>query len=265
MSSVAILGCGPAGLLAAHAATICGHSVTIYSNKQKSPMEGAQYMHVEIPDLDVPAPSMINYALIGTIDGYREKVYGSGDPDIRVSPEQYLGSHKCWDLRHTYDILWDRWQSRIKDMTINPERVGQISFKNEHVISTVPAPVLCYQEGVHGFDYVPVWIDNTWSGPLPAEAPSMWANGDNWVICNGADDGWYRTSHIYGHMNTEWASESAVPAGRLKPPSHVWRVRKPIKTDCTCWPMVARAGRYGLWQKGVLTHDAFDMAMQVLT
>jgi hypothetical protein len=228
-------------------------------------MEGAQYMHVEIPDIPVPPPAVINYTLLGSVDAYREKVYGSGDPDIVVSPEQFLGSHKCWDLRQTYDYLWEQWSGRIKNMTITPESVGQISFRNEHVISTIPAPILCYQHEIHGFDYIPVWIDNTWSGPLPAEAPQMWQSGDNWVICNGEDDGWYRTSHIYGHMNTEWASEEAVPPLRWQGPSHVWRVRKPIKTDCTCWPMVVRAGRYGLWQKGVLTHHAFEMAMQVLT
>jgi hypothetical protein len=45
---------------------------------------------------------------------------------------------------------------------------------------------------------------------------------------------------------------------------HTWRVRKPLETDCTCWPKVVRAGRFGQWRKGVLTHHAYEMAMQVL-
>ncbi len=253
--------------MAAHAARICGHSVTIYSFKQKSPMEGAQYMHVEIPGIDLPEPATINYVLLGSSDGYREKVYGAGDPDIVVSPDQYSGSHKCWDLRSTYDALWQRWYSRIEHLMITPQRLARIAHVHDFVISTIDAQQICLDER-HVFEYQPVWIDNTWSGPLPAEAPSLWKGSDNLVICSGQEsDGWYRTSHIYGHTNTEWSSRNVVPAGRLNnlDLSHVWRVRKPLRTDCNCWPMVVRAGRYGLWKKGVLTHHAYEMAMQVLS
>ena len=271
MSSVAILGCGPAGLLAAHAATICGHSVTIFSKKQKSPMEGAQYMHVEIPDIDLHEPEIIKYVLIGTVDQYREKVYGSGDPDIVVSPAQYLGDHKCWDLRHTYDLLWERWRPRITNMAISQSALEHITNMNDFVISTIPAPALC-QHDAHNFDYQPVWIDNLWSGPLPAEAPELWESG-HVVICNGYEPdeadfgrtGWYRTANIYGHMNTEWSHAAYVPEGRANGGGQLWRVRKPLESDCDCWPMIVRAGRYGLWRKGVLTHHVFEQVIKLLS
>jgi hypothetical protein len=269
---VAILGCGPAGLLAAHAASLCGHSAVIFSKKQKSPMEGAQYMHVEIPDIHLPPPGVIQYMLVGSIEAYRQKVYGSGDPDFVVSPEQYLGSHKCWDLRMTYAHLWERWGRRVVNMRITQDSLAKLTNSYEMVISTIPANVLCIDPSMHRFDYIPVWIDNTWSGPTPAEAQELWGIGDNLVICNGhepSDDvektGWYRTSHIYGHMNTEWAQEKYVPHGRSVAPAHVWRVRKPISTDCDCWPTIIRVGRYGLWQKGVLTHDAFQHVFEILS
>lgn len=266
---VAILGCGPAGLLAAHAATITGHQVRVFSRKRRSPMAGAQYMHVEIPDLRLPEPSIIDYRLLGTIQGYRDKVYGSKDPDVVVSPEQFLGSHKCWDLRLTYARLWHRWEPKVVNMLIDQVVLYQLSQSFDVIISTIPAQVLCENPEEHQFKYVPVWIDNMWSGPLPAELPGVL---ENMVICNGLPidgsvdrTGWYRTSHIYGHMNTEWTHESLVPDNRSKPPGHVWKVRKPISTNCTCWPKIIRAGRYGLWEKGVLTHHAYEQAMMVLS
>ena len=275
MSDVAILGCGPAGLLAAHAASLCGHSVNIFSKKQKSPMEGAQYMHTEIPDVHQPPPSMIKYTLIGDVDVYRQKVYGSGDPDITVSPEQYLGSHKCWDLRATYSYLWDQWESRIRNLPITQQALEHITNMNDFVISTIPAPVICaHSEDGHEFQYVPVWIDNQWSGPLPAEAPDLWDGHQNLVICNGLEGdmdnpvhtGWYRTSHIYGHTNTEWARAQYVPDSRTREDmAGIWRVRKPIMTNCDCWQNIIRCGRYGLWQKGVLTHHAFERVINLLS
>jgi len=263
---VAILGCGPAGLLAAHAATLCGHTTNVYSKRLKSPMEGAQYLHMEIPGLRLPPPKTIAYMLIGDVDTYRQKVYGSGDPDIVVSPQQYMGEHKCWDLRFTYARLWNRWASRIHDIMINHQSLEHITQMNDVVISTIPATVLCHQESIHTFAYQPVSIDNLWSGPLPLEAPAMWNGHENLVICNGlevderiAETGWYRTSHIYGHTNTEWSSPDLVPRGRVA--GHVWRVRKPLTTNCDCWPHIIRAGRFGLWRKGVLSHNAFEVTI----
>jgi hypothetical protein len=93
------------------------------------------------------------------------------------------------------------------------------------------------------------------------------------VICNGipidhdfpVSTGWYRTSHIYGHTNTEWSAENLVPSNRINQHGNVWRVRKPLYTTCPCWPLVVRAGRYGKWTKGVLTHHAFEEAVKILS
>jgi hypothetical protein len=267
---VAVLGCGPAGLLAAHAATLCGHSVNIYSKRMKSPMEGAQYLHMDIPGLRLPPPKTIQYSLIGDVDTYRQKVYGAGDPDIVVSPQQYQGSHKCWDLRFTYSRMWNRWAPKVHDVMITHQIMEHLVQMNDVIISSIPATTLCHNEDEHTFAYQPVSIDNLWSGPLPAEAPRLWDGHENMVICNGlpvddhvAETGWYRTSHIYGHMNTEWSSPDLVPKGRVA--SRVWRVRKPLSTDCTCWSNIMRVGRYGLWQKGVLSHHAYEQVMARLS
>ena len=276
MSSVAILGCGPAGLLVAHAARLCGHTVTILSKKQKSPMEGAQYMHTEIPGIRLPDPGVIKYMLFGKVEQYRDKVYGSGDPDIVVSPQQFLGEHKCWDLRYTYKRLWLHWRDRIVDTDIHQHTLEMLVENHDLVFSTIPATVLCQHylegEGSHKFDYVPVWIDGMWSGPTPAEDKGLWGSTQNIVICNGFEPsmlnpeltGWYRTSFIYGHANTEWSKPALIPERRQRS-GRIWRVRKPLSTNCSCWPSIIRVGRYGRWEKGQLTHHAFETAMDVLS
>jgi hypothetical protein len=278
MGKVAIFGCGPAGLLVAHAAQLCGHAVTIYSKKQKSPMEGAQYLHVEIPGFKLPEPEVIRYVLFGSIETYREKVYGSGDPDIIVSPQQYLGEHKCWDLRALYARLWLHWEPSIVDIEISKAKIPTIAAGFDWVFSSIPATVLCEhyvgetEESSHTFKYQPVWIDGLWSGPTPAEDRGLWGRSQHVVICNGfaVDEerpnmtGWYRSSHIFGHANTEWASPRFVPDQRAQS-GRIWRVRKPMTTNCDCWPYIVRVGRYGKWAKGVLTHHAFDDAMALMS
>ena len=41
-------------------------------------------------------------------------------------------------------------------------------------------------------------------------------------------------------------------------------MRKPIATNCDCFPNVIRAGRFGTWKKGVLTHDAMFNTLREL-
>jgi hypothetical protein len=239
-------------------------------------MEGAQYMHTDIPGLKAPQPMILKYSLIGSIDEYRAKVYGAGDPDIVVSPEQFLGEHKCWDIRAMYNRLWMHWEGHIVNFVVTQASIATIVESHDFTFSSIPSTALCrfgnHTESPHKFDYVPVWIDGMWSGPTPAEDPGLWGLTPHVVLCNGlkADPGrtlltgWYRTSHIYGHNNTEWSSPSLIPEHR-QVAENLWRVRKPIGTNCDCWSEVIRVGRYGAWKKGVLSHEAFNVALEVLS
>jgi hypothetical protein len=124
----------------------------------------------------------------------------------------------------------------------------------------------------HKFDYVPVGIDGSWSGPTPAEDRGLWGASRNLVLCNGLGyderkpelTGWYRTSHIYDHDNTEWSTPNFM-SDRNRNSRGLWRVRKPIRTNCDCWPSIIRLGRFGKWQKGELTHHAFNDVMEALS
>ena len=266
---IAVLGCGPAGLLVAHAARMTGNIVIIFSKRQRSPMRGAQYQHVEIPGIPGNQPELLKYTLVGTVDDYREKVYAARNPDIIVSPAEYEGVHKCWDLRHAYDWLWHQFGNNVVNVEVTHTLLSQLTDSFDLVISTVPAPVLCEQE--HQFNCINVWIDSCWMGPTTDEDPGLWRGIQHLVICNGLPmdshrperTGWYRSSNIFQAANTEWSSLESIPKRRNKP-GLLFKVRKPISTDCVCWPSIVRAGRYGAWRKGVLTHHAFQEAMAIL-
>jgi hypothetical protein len=255
---VAILGCGPAGLLAAHATRLTGNSFVIYSHMRKSPMLGAQFMHRAIPGLDLQAPQKLVYMLHGQYDGYRQKVYGDQDVEF-VSPETFSGFHEAWSIRQAYELLWNMYSNFIVEATIDHTYVARLLQTHDMVISTIPAQLLCYNN--HQFIGQQVWVDDTWHGPDTAALFEYYGT-TNLVICDGTSvNAWYRTSYIFGHSNTEWPKTKKAPFA-----SHnAVKVTKPITNNCNCWPNVVRAGRYGSWMKGILSHEAFEVAVEVLS
>lgn len=251
--NVLIFGCGPAGLMAAHAAAIWGHDIKIVSKKRKSEMFGAQYLHQEIPDLDCGRQQLIEYSLVGTADGYRNKVYGPGYTGT-VSPEELAEAHPGWNIRRAYDDLWDMYGSYVIDFIVDGNNIrtgGSLSnLMNEanFVVSSIPAPLLCV--GEHQFEGQEIWAVG--DAPERGTFDPIKAAGPNSVVCNGEPDvGWYRSAHVFGRSTTEW------PAKRKPPVEGVAKVTKPLKTNCDCFPDVVRVGRYGKWTKGVLSHSAF--------
>lgn len=247
---VLVLGCGPAGLMAAHAAALLHHDVIIVSRKRKSPMLGAQYLHQPIPLATSPDASfVIRYQLNGTVEEYRRKIYGN-KPIKSVSPEDLVGSHMGWDIRQTYDWLWVTYSEYVKHAELGPDSVDDtVRWAGaDKVISTIPANWLCDQSCSFGYEMV--WIAPT------ALLPNI---PDNFVICNGNDaPAWYRCSLIAGHGNTEWPWEFQPPIEGVR------TVKKPLQSNCNCRPDIVRMGRYGRWEKGVLSHSAFYETLDLL-
>lgn len=256
MSTVAILGCGPAGLFAAHAVATHGDTPIIFSKNRKSFMRGAQYLHSPIPGLSTE-PFKIDYRLEGSIEGYRQKVYGDME-DVQVSPESLTGVADAWDIREAYDKAWELYSDRIVDMELSDQStLWQIAGRYEDVISSVSAKVLCSNPSVHQFRSQQVWVTDF------VKRLGMFADpeADNLVVCSGhEDDWWYRASRIHGWENTEFPIDIDVTKLRLKDTgesSGIWKVEKPVDTTCDCWKNIERVGRYGMWKKGVLSHEAY--------
>jgi hypothetical protein len=260
MKRVVVLGCGPAGLLAAHAAS---HEmrldVRIISVKEPSKLFGCQYLHEPIPGLFGLTQRSVNYVLRGTPEEYARKVYG----DIRVpsvSPQQFLGERPAWDIRAAYEQLWERYESRIEHGVVWGLDIDGIkqSLSPDAIISSIPADALCNNEIPHSFTKVSCWAigDAPELGqivPIPTTPFT--------VVCDGTSEvGYYRAANVFDHATVEW------PGSRKKPPiSGVVAFAKPLSTNCDCNPDVHRVGRNGLWCKGVLAHHAYASTRNHLT
>jgi hypothetical protein len=258
---VAVLGCGPAGLMAAHAAKIMGARVDIYSRRRKSELFGCQYLHIPIPGMTDVAPVSVRYMVHGDVDAYRRKVYGdfwNGE----VSPEDLVGEHEAWDIRRTYDKLWNEYGQYTRGTNLSAGWLGNFmtvdSHKYDAIISSVPRNILC--EADHEFTSQQVWA----MGDAPERGifvPDRLT--ENTVVCNGLDNpAWYRAARVFGYSTLEWPWEAPLKAdiGQYEPSE----VSKPLDHNCDCWPEVIHVGRYGKWQKGVLSHTAYQDVMDAL-
>jgi hypothetical protein len=234
---VVILGCGPAGLVAAHTAYSLGADFTILANRQKSKLYGCQYLHG--PVLGIGAQSTrVRYLLRGSTDGYRRKVYGDSW-EGKVSPEDLGQHHRAWDIRQAYDSLWSIYGDFVRQCHITTHYAARLVADFDLVISSIPAYVVC--SGNHNFHSRLIRADG--SAPWKSDMPEL---SDNTVICDGNPAvPWYRASKVFGHSTIEWPEDG--DQGVL--------VRKPLTTDCDCLPQILRVGRYGAWDKSKLVHQ----------
>jgi hypothetical protein len=259
---VAVLGCGPAGLLAAHAAVITGNEVEVFSRTEKSHIHGAQYIHEPIVKLTVGVPSRISYAKIGGPEGYAEKVYL--DRDHPTSWDHFpTGDHPAWPMGGLYALLWSHYSHLIRGCEIDSDglRTFMESGVFDLVFCSVPRNLLC-EHTVHGPDEI---AHEFKSAGVVFEPDCKVGNLDNVVVYSGREsEDWYRTSRLFGHAWTEYGASLFV--GENLPDD--WLVGlKPTTTDCTCfneYEDLVRIGRFGRWEKTILVTDAFNQAMRAL-
>lgn len=249
---VAILGAGPAGLLAAHAVALAGRLPVIFSapnsegrdlaelyKPMRSKIGAATYLHAPIPDLTTGKPDdQIRFEKIGTAAGYAKKVYG--DRLHETSWDRFEGSHPAWALQPVYDELWARYFEQITPINIDAPMVAEFVDSFPLVISTIPPSAYC-QEKAHEFPSRPIWVIDRALESVPPQTILY----DGRV---GAVGDRYRSSRVFGHESTEFAQEVPGAHPGIKVQS----------TNCDCFPEVVRAGRWGEWKPGVLVHHAFQ-------
>lgn len=249
---VLILGCGPAGLIAAQSADLMGADVTIFSRKVKSPIYGAQYLHEPIEGVSPKDPEgMINFVMLGTPEGYAEKLFG--DPLRKSGWWQYCETPMvpAWDIRTAYEKMWATFESRIVDKELDAEEVARIDWDSwDYIFNTVPLWNICerYKAG-HSFDKYKVLIQPAHEGAIDSV---------HRVIYNGRpEDKWFRSSVVFGiDGGYEYPIDAEVQNATM--------IRKPLRTNCDCWPHIHRLGRYGAWDMNRLTHDSFHIVREVI-
>ncbi len=265
MTSVVIFGCGPAGLFAARAAQDAGAKVRIISKKRRSELFGAQYLHEPIPGVPTEQRE-IEYRLLGSFDGYRQRVYG-GSYQGDTSVDEYIGHQEAWDIRATYNSLYDS----LEDSIDNVKQMDGMLFKAlvesrafaeyDHIISSVPLPKLCLKPALHKFNSQRIWALG--DAPERGQFVRLECPKDK-VLCNGQEpdhpDKWYRLSNVFGYTTVEWPAWYYPGIG-----TPVAEVLKPINTTCDCHPTVKMIGRFGKWQKGVLSHHSYNEVMELIS
>ncbi len=255
---IAVLGCGPSGLLAAHAAREQGCAVTLISIKEKSPILGGQYLHCAVPGFTGKA-DRVTYATIGEAEGYSMKVYGK--PDIPCF--EHEGEYPAWSLTEAYDNLWGCWGSMIRDYKVEPDDIAGLCSTYDLILCTLPRNVMCYRPSEHMF--LRQRIEVFQGGSLLGKSI------ENLVLYSGRSrDAWYRTSNLFGHETTEWST--AGSEGERHPVMgasvEVKTGIKPLGTDCDCHDEhrnFYRLGRFGKWGHGILVSDALAEAREIIS
>lgn len=272
--SVAILGTGPAGMLAAQACALTGTPFSLFGapdasgHVQPSVITGAQFMHVAIPTLrDENAPEFsITYRKLGDAAGYRNKVYGD-DPSVPFVSFDNINDGEvvpAWSLQRLYGELWHAIAGSgrsVNTLKVDAQMLDEWFEKEmwDLVVSTIPRPALCRthagmdDRAPHGFMSQEVAIVDDEDYGIPF----------NTITYNGGPDmSWYRSSNINGNQSTEWRVDNLPPW--LKEQAKI--IRKPTGHTCDCWagkPIVF-AGRFGKWDKKVLVQDGFIETFQAI-
>ena len=243
---VVILGCGPAGLLAALASRQYGAEVTIISVKEKSRIHGAQYLHRQIEGLS-PRFAQVVFKKMGDKSIYAYKVYQDAERDCSWDKFED-GVYRAWSMRDAYDQLWAAFERDIIDVKITPQYLDKLEGSGyDLLISTIPARHMCERED-HTFIGKSMWVTN-------GNGIEFQDKGQNIIIYSGTwNNSWYRYSSLFGHSFYEFGHSRQFAVKGIKPVSH----------DCDCRPRWTRMGRFGKWERGVLVHNAYEGTIDAL-
>lgn len=266
---VAVLGCGPAGLVIAD--KLSEHpnvkSVDIFSRPQKSVISGAQYMHANIgwfcggpPDLEVEIIKS------GSGRGYAHNVYNDFDAKtswVRFRPGTMFG----WDMKLAYNQLWNVYGGDVIDLDVTAGVIREMLGRYDKVFSTIPLRSICTQPHHHSFYAQKVAIIH---GDGSSDLIKGVNDGDimyyNGVPPELGGFRWYRFSQLNKYQSWEYAEHYwDGELQQLQPWHRVTVLEKPLMTNCDCYPGLIRMGRYGAWDKNVLTHqlpEKVEHAMQ---
>lgn len=250
---VVILGCGPAGMLAAHAATRAGHEPIIVSKvKQQSVISGAQFIHERIPGV-LTNPSWCSITKLGSQRVYARKIYGTGNAEC--SWDRYPKTPiKIWPMNKVYDQLWSRYSQFIQVLEINNSTIRNLLEDAQLMVSTIPLPAIVKNKADYHFKSKQAWV--------AMQDHVADRHGDNFIVWNGNNEtAYYRSSRLFGHASWEFGFRPFVE--NPSPGHTVHKIIKPlgyqgdVHVQERFGANLILAGRFGTWSKKTLAHEAF--------
>jgi len=260
---VAVLGAGPAGLLASWAVIDAGHELTTFEKSPRKPdglTAGVYYLHSDC-NLPLRRREVDVIGSGGTTEeerreNYRRKVYGEQTvpvsiPGHRQTDIAYDGMQAlalCWDVVHPF-IVHEKLRHWI-------DVVG-LSKNYDLVVNTVPLNALLpdiewrYEQAT------------IYRGVAPPDESYMLYQASPAVP-------WYRASAMFGVFTMEYAMTYRDESMRLPPKEEgqYVRVKKVIDTPESMPVLpdnVMLTGRFGAWSKSNLSHHAYEHVMRRLS
>lgn len=252
-----ILGAGPAGLVAAHAATLKGYDVEIGTNQlSPSQITGAQYLDRYIPGITEREPDgQIKFYKRGTAAGYAQKIYNNVDAPTSWDKYDDEGMYDIWYLRDVYSAMWERYKSRMFKMEVDANVMASfMDTDSELIVVALPLKAIC-SNADHAFLSQEVTVYPGFPTDVGKKYEHLKDDQSNWILYNGKKKTvWYRCSRI-NH------GDSVEVSGHYTD-GHM--VTKPLATTCDCWkevPRVVLVGRYGTWDKNELVSGAWERVL----
>lgn len=231
---IAVLGDGPAGMFAAHAAISLGHDVRIFSGKKTYIIKSHRSL------LQLPIPQAygrgftVDYQMIGRPEEFRAK--GGRREDAVVSTESR------WSLEQAFDVV-----NRLYGHLVLPwdESVDWIPETFDKIVSSVSAKSLC-RDPSHEFEGDLVFFNYS--------APSRLGDRDNIVLASGSSvQPWTVACRVEGAEYTEYPLSvlQDSPMATVFGDRAVHQDVVPKSTTCDCYPHIIRIGPLGRWDGGV--------------
>jgi hypothetical protein len=261
---VTILGAGPSGMMAAHAAGQLGFEIDIIDRDpdRDRKSNGIFFLHDDC-ELGLKSTTL-EQRLIGPVksteqitQAYGKKVYGSDVAKLSVMNAIYDSAVLAYNAGEAMELLWDFYGSRLQIKTI--QGIDDIKEFDGLVISTIPAPVLFPELN---FNFVDTTIEY-WD----AESLNVCFYNIN------EHTPWYRYSSLFGQTVVEFGKDMFIPKSsttfaesRQRKYTQVTKVTKVIDGDPL--PNIKNlfcVGRFGAWDKTQLTHTVYNKTLDYLS
>lgn len=245
--TVAIVGSGPAGAIAAWACHLQGVTAHVISNTATpSALPGAQYLHrpFVLPGNVKVDPVTITYAKMGKREDYAMKIYGDHFDPGQTSWDLFpAGRIYGWPLRKIYEMLYGAMALTIEE--VDRDVMGELLRTYDVVFNSAPAALFTIRDSTP----VEVKTERVWIRTMRADYQEP---GHGLIVYEGSlSVPHYRYSFLEGKEAWEYPESWGGGSGATL-------VSKPLSINKPPMdPRIIPVGRYGKWQKGVLVDSVF--------